>query len=164
VLQNIGFSARVLPHPPAGGSSLPEGALGARAKTTYWAKGFPRAKVNGPLREGAPRSGGGARARLGHGILLFFKRTEKLQFPAKTKREKPIGLSLFLFNYANQGWAVEPICIAPSSALMVPGQFSVSPPQVPVTAQPASTVMDMVAWMASSMQLISTLEPAVIRM
>ena len=48
------FCVRTLPHPPAGGSSLPEGALGARAKTTYRAKEFPRNKVNGPLREGAP--------------------------------------------------------------------------------------------------------------
>ena len=47
------FCVRFLPHPPAGGSSLPEGALGC-GDNHLSGNGFPRGMVCGPLRVGAP--------------------------------------------------------------------------------------------------------------
>ena len=139
------------------------GSLGTAAKHLSgngFSLGFVRKAP--PLGELPPQAGERA---LGRGQATALRRGPPLNpnFHQNQKGETHRSLP-FLFNYANQGCALEPICIAPSSALMVPGQFRTSPPQVPVTEQPASTVMDMVAWMASSMQLISTLEPAVIRM
>jgi hypothetical protein len=69
VLQNIDLSARVLPHPPAGGSSLPEGALGARGKITYRATDFRGARYEAP-------SGRGLREAVGEPahvwVMVFF--------------------------------------------------------------------------------------------
>ena len=60
------------------------------------------------------------------------------------KREGKQRSSAFLFHFSNaadQGWVAEVICMAVSSALTVPGQLRASPPQLPVTVQPAATVM-----------------------
>ena len=51
---------RVLLHPPAGGSSLPEGAIGARARITCRATDFRGVRIEAPSPRGLPRSGWGS--------------------------------------------------------------------------------------------------------
>ena len=61
----------------------------------------------------------------------------------KASQEKLRGVHIIFYIPIDQ--EADTISMADSGALMVPGQLSASPPQVPVTRQFPSTVMETVA-------------------